>query len=55
MAEKKITTPPSPKADAQEPAEIAFDFENLIAAAVAAVILKKSRKRRIIVTGRDSH
>jgi hypothetical protein len=54
MAEKKVSPPPSPKSGVQEPAGIAFDFEDLIVAAVAAVTLKRARKRRII-TRRDPY
>jgi hypothetical protein len=52
MAAKKVSLPPSTKTRVQEPVGIAFDFENLIAAAVAAVTLKRPRKRRI-ATRRD--
>jgi len=51
MAEKKV---PLPKSGVQEPTGIAFDFEDLLAAAVAAVTRKRPRKRRII-TRRDPY
>jgi hypothetical protein len=54
MAEKKVPPPPSPKSGVQEPAGIAFDFEDLIAAAVVAITRKRTRKRRII-TRRDPY
>jgi len=46
MAEKKVSPPPLPKTGVQEPAEIAFDFEDLIAAAVAAITHRRTSKAK---------
>jgi hypothetical protein len=51
----KDVQPPSPKSGVQEPAGISFDFEDMIATAVAAVTFKKPRKRRIITGRRDPY
>ena len=40
--DEKAVPPPSLKSGVEEPAEIAFDFEDMIATAVAAVTLKKA-------------
>ncbi len=53
--DEKDVPPPSLKSGVEEPAEIAFDFEDMIATAVAAVSLKKPRKRRIISRRRDPY
>jgi hypothetical protein len=53
--DEKDLPPPSPKSGEHELAGIAFDFEDIIATAVAAVTLKKPRKRRIISGRRDPY
>jgi hypothetical protein len=53
--DEKDVPPSSPKSGVEEPAVIAFDFEDMIATAVAAVTLKKPRKRRIISGRRDPY
>ena len=45
MAVKNSSSPPR-KRGAQKPAAIDFDFERLIAAAVASITLKRPRKRK---------
>jgi hypothetical protein len=52
VAAKNSSSPP-PKRGAQKPAAIHFDFEHLIAAAVASITLKRPRKRKTIYR-RDS-
>jgi hypothetical protein len=42
----KNKAPPSRKDDEKKPAGISFDFEDLIAAAVSVVVLKRPRKRK---------
>jgi hypothetical protein len=44
MAEKKNSLPP-PKRD-QEAASIRFDLEDLLAAAITSVVIKRPRNRR---------
>ena len=46
MAEKKVPPASSPKTGVQEPAGIAFDFENLIAAAVVRGHPQKASKAK---------
>jgi hypothetical protein len=47
MAKKNLAARSgSPKRNEQKPASINFDFENLLAAAIASVIIKRPKKRR---------
>jgi hypothetical protein len=49
----KVSSLPLPKRGAQKPEAVDFDFEHLIAAAVASITLKRPPKRKTIYR-RDS-
>jgi hypothetical protein len=52
MAKKKNSLPPPP-AGGQQPAGIRFDLEDLLAAAITSVLIKRPRNRR--KTARRDH